>query len=225
MHAFRRHTRLLVVWTLAISAVTLANPLGAFGWLELAAALLPLSLLVDRRLHRELALAIGIPALTLLWLVAPGDVPILRLLTAWAIYGVGVWLAARAVDSLVDLESIAGRVSFAHVDEATEEDLRLALDRELGRVGRVRDIAGQEEIERGDLRFHRQEVDRRDLDPRRIPVEGIAFDHDAVAHLARDQPIGAAPDLLGWGMRGHRGQRGEGAHLGEGGLRGREAHL
>ena len=136
MHAFRRHTRLLVVWTLAISAVTLANPLGAFGWLELAAALLPLSLLVDRRLHRELALAIGIPALTLLWLVAPGDVPILRLLTAWAIYGVGVWLAARAVDSLVDLESIAGRVSFAHVDEATEEDLRLALDRELGRARR-----------------------------------------------------------------------------------------
>jgi hypothetical protein len=136
MQAFRRHVRLLVLWVLTITTLTLANPLDRFGWLEFAAALLPLLLLVDRRVQREPALAIGVPALTLLWLLAPGEPRILSLLTAWGIYGVGVWLAARTVESLGELESIAGRVMFAHVDDATEEDFRLALDRELGRARR-----------------------------------------------------------------------------------------
>ena len=85
MHALRRHVRFLVLWTLAVTALMLSNPLGGFGWLEFAAALLPLLLFVDRRIQREPALAIGVPALTLVWLVAPGEAPILRLLTAWAI--------------------------------------------------------------------------------------------------------------------------------------------
>ena len=136
MTRYRQNIRLWAFWILASATLMMANPWGKFGWVELAAAILPLVLFIDHRISRESALAVGLPALTLLWLVEPVGTSVARLLLAWTTFGGGVILASRAVRSHAELESVAGQVAFGPFDP--EEALRfdIALERELGRARR-----------------------------------------------------------------------------------------
>jgi len=136
MNAFRHHMKLWSIWLLLASSALMANPWGRLGWLELTAALSPMIMMVDRRIWREPALAIGLPALTLLWLADPTDSPIARLLVAWAVFAGGILLAARAIDSQSELEAIAGQVAFSRPDTMPPVRFELALERELGRARR-----------------------------------------------------------------------------------------
>ncbi|MEE8164176.1 MAG: hypothetical protein V3T64_01270 [Myxococcota bacterium] len=136
MSAFRHHLRLWAIWSLAVSGLLMANPWGQLGWVELAAALGPLVMVVERRVRRELALAIGLPTITLLWLADPAGASVSRLLIAWLVFGVGVMLAARTVDSQAELDTIAGQVAFAPPDAEAFERFEVALERELGRARR-----------------------------------------------------------------------------------------
>ena len=136
MNAFRHHMKLWSIWLLLASSALMANPWGRLGWLELTAALSPMIMMVDRRIWREPALAIGLPALTLLWLADPTDSPIARLLVAWVVFAGGILLAARAIDSQSELETIAGRVAFSPPDTMPPVRFELALERELGRARR-----------------------------------------------------------------------------------------
>jgi hypothetical protein len=136
MTAFRHHMKLWSIWLLLASAALMANPWGRHGWLELTAALAPMIMMVDRRIWREPALAIGLPALTLLWLADPTDSSIVRLLVAWVVFAGGILLAARAINSQSELEAIAGRVAFSPLDTMPPVRFELALERELGRARR-----------------------------------------------------------------------------------------
>lgn len=132
----RLHLKLWALWITGASVLLFANPWGRFGWVELAAIVGPLMMAVDRRIRREPALAIGLPVITILWLALPGDAGPVPLLLAWVVFGVGVLLGARTIDSHTELESIAGRVAFAPPDRRTFEQFELALERELGRARR-----------------------------------------------------------------------------------------
>lgn len=136
MTSFREHIRLWALWMLVMPVAFLANPLGEFGWLELGAVLAPLALLVERRITRELALAAGLPGLTLIWLFAPGTTSIVQMFVAWAVFGVGVLLASRAIQSQSEIETIAGQVAYVPDDAESIERFRIAVDRELGRARR-----------------------------------------------------------------------------------------
>jgi hypothetical protein len=136
MAAFRHHLKLWAIWILLVSSLLMANPLGKLGWVELLATLAPLAMLIDRRIGREPALAFGLPALTLMWLADPASPSILRLLVAWFVFGGGVLLAWRTINSQSELEAIAGQVAFNPPDTAASAQFRLALERELGRARR-----------------------------------------------------------------------------------------
>lgn len=133
---FDRDMRIWSLWMLVASALLLANPWGRFGGLELAAVIGPLSMALDRRIRSEPTLVVGVPALTLLWLVDAPDASVARLLIAWAVLGIGVMLAARTLESQRELEAIAGQVAFAVPDPEAFEQFQRALARELGRARR-----------------------------------------------------------------------------------------
>jgi hypothetical protein len=136
MAAFRHHMKLWAIWILLVSSLLMANPWGKLGWVELLAALSPLVMVIDRRIWREPALVIGLPALTLMWLADPASSSIMRLLVAWLVFGGGVLLAARTINSQSELEAIAGQVAFNPPDTAASARFQLALERELGRARR-----------------------------------------------------------------------------------------
>jgi len=136
MTSFREHIRLWALWTLVMPVLFLANPLGEVGWLELGAVLTPLTMLVERRITRELALAVGLPALTLIWLFSPESAPLAQMFVAWAVFTVGVLLASRAIRSQLEIEAIAGQVAYVPDDAESVEKFRIAVDRELGRARR-----------------------------------------------------------------------------------------
>jgi hypothetical protein len=128
--------RLWSAWTLLITSVLYLNPLGHFGAVELAACLGPLLLAADLRLRREIAFVVGMPAITLLALLDPADDSLVRLVTAWLVYAVGVWLMARMIDGRQELEMIAGRVAFLPRDPEALHRFKNALEREVGRARR-----------------------------------------------------------------------------------------
>jgi hypothetical protein len=136
MAAFRHNMKLWAIWILGASSLLLANPWGELGWIELAAALAPLLMIVERRIGREPALAFGLPALTLMWLAHPAHGPMLQLVAIWGVFVGGVLLAARAIQSQSELEAIAGQVAFAPIDTTRNPQFELALERELGRARR-----------------------------------------------------------------------------------------
>lgn len=133
MLAFRRHLRFWALWILAVSALLMANPLSAFGWVELLAVLGPLAMAVERRLWREASLAIGLPAITLLWLADGESGSVLRLLVAWLVFGGGVALAARVIDAESELETIAGNVALEPPAPEGLAAFEVAIERELAR--------------------------------------------------------------------------------------------
>lgn len=133
---FRQGMRVWAVWTLGITGLLFFNPVGRFGWVELAACLGPLVLAADQRVRREVAFAVGLPAITLLSLLDSSDGSVLRLVTAWLVFAVGVLLIARVIEGRVELESIAGRVAFMPVDEGSIPGFKNALEREVGRARR-----------------------------------------------------------------------------------------
>ena len=98
MSVSRQPMRVWAAWILAVCAAGMANPWGEFGWVEVSAVLAPLIMAVERRVSRELALAIGLPAITLLCLADPAGASVSRLVIAWLVLGVGVVLAARTID-------------------------------------------------------------------------------------------------------------------------------
>jgi hypothetical protein len=132
----RQHMRLWAIWILSSTALLFANPWVEFSWPEIAAVSGPLIMAIDRRLKRELALAIGLPAITLLLLVEPMSGTFARLLVDWTVFGGGVILAARTVDSHLELEAIAGHVAFAPPDGRAFALFKEALEREMGRARR-----------------------------------------------------------------------------------------
>ena len=136
MSAFRHHMRLWATWMLSISALLMFNPWWDFGWVELAATFGPLAMAIERRIWREPALAIGIPTITLLWLADPAAATVPHLLVAWILFVGGVLLAARTMDSQMELEAIAGQVAFLPPGRESIEQFRLALAREIGRARR-----------------------------------------------------------------------------------------
>ncbi len=141
MFALRRHMRLWAAWTVVSAGVLMANPWSHFGWLELVAVLAPFIMVVERRISQESAFGIGVPAITLLWLaefwlVDPTTPLVVRLLIAWFVFGAGVMLAARTVNSETQLGAIAGHVAFAPPDAGAFEQFESALRRELGRARR-----------------------------------------------------------------------------------------
>lgn len=132
----RQHFRLLSIWLLLVPALLFANPWGQFGWVELAACMGPFVLGLDRRAHRELAFAVGLPAIALLCVLEP-DVAILpRLIVAWVVFAAGVILTARSVDGQQALESVAGHVAFAPPEARAFEEFQMTLEREFGRARR-----------------------------------------------------------------------------------------
>lgn len=136
MATFRHHMKLWAIWILLVSSLLMANPLGKLGWVELLAALAPLAMVIDHRIGREPALAFGLPALTLMWLADPASSSILRLLVAWLVFGGGVLLAWRTINSQAELEAIVGQVAFNPPDTAASAQFQTALERELGRARR-----------------------------------------------------------------------------------------
>lgn len=135
MLELRRNLRLWALWILCLSALLMANPLAPFGWVELVAVLGPLAMAVERRLWREAALAIGLPAITLLWLAdGSGSVP--RLLVAWLAFVGGVAMAARCIDAQSELETIAGQVALEPPPSEGFGGFEVALARELARARR-----------------------------------------------------------------------------------------
>lgn len=142
----RQHMRLWCLWTIGVAALLLAIPWTSFGALELVAALGPLAMGVDRRIRRETTIAVGLPVLTLLWLVERGvlgatiaesaGASIARLLIAWSVFGIGSYLGWRAVEGYRNLEAIAGYVAFAPPDARAFEAFSGALAHELTRARR-----------------------------------------------------------------------------------------
>ena len=133
---FRQGLRLWALWTLAITAALFLNPVGRFGGVELVACLGPLVLAAEPRLRREVAFGLGLPAITLLALIEPGGDPLIRLVTAWLVFAVGVWSIVRVMDGRRELEAIAGRVAFATESEDSLPRFMTALEREVGRARR-----------------------------------------------------------------------------------------
>ena len=152
--ASRRQLKFWALWTIASALVFVANPTGPFGAIEFIALLGPFALIFPQRVWRELALVIGLPLLTLIWLAEPAGTSVLRLLLAWIVFGAGVVLAARVRESQRDLESVVGRVAFAdwpnarirasdaevvdvpQTGAATTNSIRCDIERELGRARR-----------------------------------------------------------------------------------------
>jgi hypothetical protein len=133
MNAYRLHIRIWALWILVVPALSMINPWGELGWIELAAALCPLFMLVESRIKREAALAVGLPALTLMWLFDSATTPLPRMLVGWVVFTIGVILAARTTRSQSELEEIAGRVAFAPHDPESVAKFHVALEREFGR--------------------------------------------------------------------------------------------
>jgi hypothetical protein len=132
----RQHFRLWAIWIVCALALLFANPWTELSWAELMAIAGPLGMAIDRRLKRELALAVGLPLITVLLLIDPAGATLSRLLLDWIVFGVGVILAARTVDSHLELEAIAGHVAFAPPDGRAFALFREALEREMGRSRR-----------------------------------------------------------------------------------------
>jgi hypothetical protein len=126
----------------------LVNPWGELAALELIALLGPFLLVIPKRVWREAFLAIGLPLLTLLWLANPADGSAMRLLTAWAVFSIGVLMTARVLEGQRDLASLVGRVTFDDPRDANdikrerpttdqrENALRGSIERELARARR-----------------------------------------------------------------------------------------
>lgn len=136
MTGYRYHLKLWAIWTLSVSLSLMANPWGKLGWVELTAALSPLVMVIEPRVSREPALAIGIPILTLMWLGDPTSTSIWRLLIAWLVFAGGVLLAARMIESQSELEAVAGQVAFGPPNTSASLQFEVALERELGRARR-----------------------------------------------------------------------------------------
>jgi len=131
-----RDLRIFSAWLFVASSAAMLQPWSAIGWQDGGAILGPVALLGWRALSRDRALAIGLPALALLWIFEVGTGSWLRLGVDWAVFGIGVLLAARVVRSQIELEAIAGRVSLEPQDPGVEARFREAIDRELGRARR-----------------------------------------------------------------------------------------
>lgn len=132
----RRHMLLLSLWILLSATLLLANPWGRFGWVELVAVVGPLILGLDRRIHREIAFAVGLPVIALLGVMDPASTVVPRLFVAWSVFAIGVFLAARVIESHAALESIAGHVAFAPPDARAFTQFKTTLEREFGRARR-----------------------------------------------------------------------------------------
>lgn len=133
---FRQGMRIWAIWTLLITAALHFNPIGVFGSVELLACLGPLVLAAEPRIRREVAFVVGVPMITLLALLDPGDDSLIRLVTAWLVFTVGVLLIVRLIDGRRELEAIAGRVAFAPPSADAGLHFKDALQCEVGRARR-----------------------------------------------------------------------------------------